>query len=129
VQQLTLGEVGEPLKDPAWPAFRDALAEAVRLITPKELCFQLGISAQYLSDALRNTNSKGFRVEWLLAVLRMAPHDARLALLRAMADVAGYMAPERKRELTAAEELAATREAMQRLAPGLLALVDKEIGK
>lgn len=120
--QLTIGN------DVGWVALHDALVDAVRLITPKELCFVLGITPQYLSDALGGKNSKGFRAEWIPTVLRMAPPSAAAAILRAQAEICGFDI-ERKKVLTPEQELHATREALQRLAPAVLALVDKEIGK
>jgi len=123
-----MGSDDDPRATAAWFALHDAIENAVRLITPKELCFRLGISAQYLSEALHNKNSKGFRVEWLTTVIAMAPLEAVLPILRAMCDLRGFDV-ERKKQLTPEQELAATRDALKRLAPAVLDLVDKEIGK
>jgi hypothetical protein len=112
----------------AWVALHDAVLEAVRLITPKELCFRLGITAQYLTEALHNLNRKGFRLEWLPTVILMAPIDAVAPIVRALAELRGFTV-ERKKQLTAAEELVATRDVLKRVAPGVLSLVDQELGK
>lgn len=112
----------------AWEDLHEALAGAVRLITPKELCFRLKITDTYLSEALRGKNSKGFRLEWLPTVIEMAPLDAVVPILRALADLRSFeVVPKKVR--TPEEELKATRDAMARLAPGVLALVDKELGR
>ncbi len=126
--QLTMGSVDDPRAQAAWISLHEALLDAVRLITPKELCFRLGITATYLSEALHGKNSKGFRLEWLPTVLSMAPLDAVVPMLRALAELRGFDV-ERRKQLTPEQELSATREAMKRLAPGVLALVDKELGK
>jgi hypothetical protein len=126
--QLTTGSLNDPRATDAWIRLHDAVEEAIKLITPKELAFRLDISHSYLTEALHNLNRKGFRLEWLPTVILMAPIDAVAPILRALADLRGF-AVERKRQMTEGEELAATREALKRLAPGVLTLVDKEIGK
>lgn len=123
-----MGAVDDTRAQNAWIALHDAVVDAVRLITPKELCFRLGITPTYLSEALNGKNSKGFRLEWLPTVLSMAPIDAVLPILRALAEMRGFEL-RRVKTRTPEEELDATREALKRLAPGVLALVDKEIGK
>lgn len=125
--QLTLDSTDDP-HHAAWRALHAALVDACRLITPKELCFELGITATYLSEALHGKNSKGFRLEWLPTVLRLAPLESVATILRVLADIRGFDI-ERRKVLTPEQELAATREMMKRLAPGVLALVDKELGK
>jgi hypothetical protein len=112
----------------AWEDLHAALADAVRLITPKELCFRLRITDTYLSEALRGKNSKGFRLEWLTTVVEMAPLDAVLPILRALAELRGCEVTKKKQR-TPEEKYHAHRDAMMRLAPGVLALIDKEIGE
>ncbi len=117
----------------SWIALHDAIVDAVRLVTPKELCFKLGITAPYLSEALSGKTSKdgktrGFRLEWLPVLISMAPIDAVAAILRALAELRGFEI-ERKKTMTPEEKLTRQREALQRLAPGVLALLDKEIGE
>jgi len=126
--QLSNGLVGDSTAQASWLALHDALADAIRVITPKEVCFALGITATYLSEALHGKNSKGFRAEWVPTVLALAPLECRLRIVRALTDHFGLSVEPRK-ILTPEQELAATREAMKRLAPGVLALVDKELGK
>lgn len=121
--QLNLGDESDPRV-----ALRTAIEDAVRLITPKELCFRLGITAQYLSDALHSKNSKGFRSDWLAVVIEMAPLESAIAILRALGERRG-LEIVRKKKLTPEEENAAMREVLRREAPGVLALVDKELGR
>jgi hypothetical protein len=97
--QLNLGDESDPRT-----ALRDAIADAVRLITPKELCFRLGITAQYLSDALHGKNSKGFRSDWLSVVVEMAPLESAIAIMRALGERRGLEITRRK-ELTPEERL------------------------
>lgn len=113
---------------PAWVVLHEAVADAIRLITPKELCFRLGITAQYLSDAIHGKNSKGLRLEWLPIVVEMAPVDAVRAILRALGDIRGFEFQQRK-VLTPEQENAAIKDALKRLAPGVLVLVEKELGR
>lgn len=126
--QLTTATADDSPAAKSWAALHDAVVDAVRLITPKELCFRLGITPQYLSDAIGGKNSKGFRLEWLPTVLSMASPDARGAILRALSHFFGFDV-ERRKVLTPEQELAATRDALKRIAPGVLQLVDREIGK
>jgi hypothetical protein len=126
--QLSIASLSDPRAAVAWNALHEAVNEAIKLITPKELAFRLDISPSYLTEALHNLNRKGFRLEWLPTVLLMAPIDAVAPILRALGDLRGFEVT-RKRQMSEAEELTATREALRRLAPGVLALVDREIGK
>jgi hypothetical protein len=67
-------------------------------------------------------------MEWLVALLVAAPHATKLELLTALCNVAGYMAPERKRVLTAEERHERDRAAVaKRLAAGVLADIEREI--
>lgn len=131
--QLTIGITEDPPvaadKARALQALEDlrlAIAAAIRLITPKEFCFRVGIGQPYLSDII--SGKKRFPFEWLPTVVLMAPIDAVGPILVALADLRGFKV-ERKKQMTTAEELHATREVLARVAPGVLAIVDKEIGK
>lgn len=128
MQTSTVDGLADPRAAAAWQALHDAVLEAVRIITPKELCWRLQITPQYLTEALHNLNRKGFRLEWLPTVILMAPIDSVSAILRALAELRSFDVT-RKRVLSPEEELAATREALKRIAPGVLTIVDKEIGK
>jgi hypothetical protein len=126
--QLTTDTASDKRELDGRVALHDALVEAIRLITPKELCFRLGITPQYLTEAVHNLNRKGFRAEWLVTVILMAPLDAVPPILRALANLRSFEV-QRRKVRTPEEELEATREVMKRVAPGLLALVDQEPGK
>lgn len=133
--QLTMGITDDPQVAAdkaravlALEALDEAVKAAVRLVTPKELCYRLGITQQYLSEAVDRKNRKGFRLEWLPTLILMAPIEAVVPILKALAELRSFKV-ERVKQLTPEEELKATREALSRLAPGVLALVDKEIGK
>ena len=125
---MTTGDAEDTRARDAWIALHDALVDAIRIITPKEVCYRLGINAQYLSDAINGKNSKGLRAEWIPHLLSMAPPDARAAILRAQAEHFGFEV-ERKKVLTPEQENVAIKDALKRLAPAVLALVEKEIGK
>lgn len=131
--QLSMGITDDPQveadrarAEAALEDLRIALAAAIRLITPKELCYRLKIGQPYLSEI--TGGKKRFPLEWLPTVLLMAPVEAVAPILVALADLRGFKV-ERKKVMTEGEELRATREVLGRLAPGVLALVDKEIGK
>ena len=126
--QLTTESALAPRERDAIVALHDAIVEAVRLITPKELCFRLGITQQYLTEAVHYTNRKGFRADWLVPVIAMAPIEAVAPILKALAELRNFDVTRRK-IMTEGEELRATREVLARVAPGVLTLVDKEIGK
>lgn len=131
--QLSIGITEDPAvaaqKARAAKALEDlhlALATAVRLITPKELGYRFGVGQPYISDIV--SGKKRFPLEWVPTVILMAPIEAVAPILIALADLRSFKV-ERKREMSTEEELKATREVLSRLAPGVLALVDKEIGK
>lgn len=114
--------------EPGRAGLHDAVVEAVRLITPKELCFRLGITEQYLSEALYGKNRKGFRTDWLVTVIEMAPISAVPPILKALGDLRSFEF-SRKKVLTDGEKLHRQTEALRRLAPGVLALIDEEMGE
>lgn len=126
--QLTTDAASDPREQAGRVALHDAVSEAIRLITPKELCYRLGITPQYLTEAIHGLNRKGFRQDWLVTVILMAPIDAVPPILRALGDLRNFEFT-RRRVMTEAEELVATRDALKRLAPAVLDLVDREIGK
>lgn len=111
-----------------WQAVIAWLRRAVDVIGHKELAYQLNIKPSSLTDALLERERKQFKLKQLLVVLHMVPEEMRGEFMRIMGTAHGYeFRPKKVR--TAGEELAATREALKRLAPAVLTLVDKEIGK
>lgn len=127
MQQLMMGVVADRRTAELWEELHEAVKDAARLITPKELCFRLGITAQYLSDALGGKNSKGFRLEWLVDVLDMAPLESVERIMRVLGKIRGFE-PVRKKVLTPEQKLDAVFDRLKVLAPGLLAMLEKEIG-
>ncbi len=57
------------------------------------------------------------------------PEELVSEYLRIVCNGLGYETPKRIRTKTSAEELREMRDALKRLAPGVLTLVDKELGK
>lgn len=100
---------------------------AVTRMTLKEVAHLLQQSAPAVSDALKERDRKGVRLEWLVVLLCTAPEAVRFELLAKLCRIAGYMAPERARKLTEAEEFRIWRAATKRLAPGIAELVEREI--
>lgn len=101
--QLTMGAIGFPQADSEWDRIRQRLIEAIAVITPKELCWRLGIKPQYLSDALEERDRKGIKAEWIPVILALSPDSMRLAILRELAGQVGFDV-ERRKELTAEEK-------------------------
>ena len=104
--QLTMGALGLSKSDTQgtaeWEHAKEALIQAIALITPKELCWRLGIKEQYLSDAIFERDRKSIKAAWIPTILAMAPDSAREAVLRALADPVRFDVARRK-ELTPEE--------------------------
>jgi hypothetical protein len=105
------------------------LRRAVDVIGHKELAYALDIKPSNLTDALLERERKEIKGRWLPTILRMIPEEMRGEYLRIICSGLGYETPKRIRTKTSAEELREMRDALQRIAPGVLTLVDKEIGK
>ncbi len=126
--QLSMGSVRDPHSADSWARLQAAVIEATVLITPKELAYRLDIAPSYLTEAIHEKNNKGFRLSWLPEVIRMAPLDLVPPILRSIAELRGFTVEKRKK-LTAEEKNVATREVLRRIAPGLLPLIDGEVGE
>jgi hypothetical protein len=101
---------------------------AIERLTLKECASLFDASPSNISDALSERDRKRPAMEWLVALLVAAPHAVKLELLAALCDVAGYMAPERKRVLSPEEKLEKYRGAVaKRLAAAELAKIEQEI--
>jgi len=132
VIQLSLGYKPEQQGRDIW---QDVLAwarRAVEAIGHKEVTYALNLKASTLTDALaerkrEDGTPKGMRAEWICVIAQMSSDGMRAEYLRIVSQPLGY-APQRIRR-DPAEELRATREAVLRLAPGLLAAIDKEVGR
>ncbi len=106
------------------------LRRAVDVLGHKEVAFTLDIKPSNLTDALLERERKDVKARWFEVVLAMDLPDEMIAeYLRIENQALGYETPKRIRNKTSAEELREMREALQRLAPGVLTLVDKELGK
>lgn len=110
-----------------------AIRRAIEGLTSKECTELFDASPSNISDALAQRADKAGRVkrvdaEWLVALLVGAPHGIKLDLLTALCDVAGYMAPERKRKLSGEEKAEAWRAATaKRLSASAIAEIEREI--
>lgn len=102
--QLALAALGGPAANTEWAALHQALIEAIAIITPKEICWRLGIKEQYLSDALLERDRKSIKAQWIPIILAMAPDASRRAILEVLSRPCGYDV-SRRRELTAEEKL------------------------
>lgn len=117
-----------------WERVLVAVRATVDRLTPKEVAHALDVSPSTLCEALANRGTaedkgrKRIALEWLSTILRMAGEADRLAILEALALPVGYQVA-RRRVLTPAEELAALRATIGRLAPGVLDLADKDMSR
>jgi hypothetical protein len=126
--QLTMGHlnVKHPAASDGWARLLEAVKLAAALITPKELAYGLDVQPSYLSDAMRGVDRKSLKMEWLPTIVVMAPEQSVDAILMALAGLRGRIV-ERRKQLTADEELAAYRAAVKRMAPAVDVLATKEI--
>lgn len=101
--QLALAAIGGNAADTQGLELKQKLLEAIAQITPKDLCWRLGIKESYLSDAIAERDRKTIKASWVPVILAMAPDGARRAILEQLAKPVGYDV-ERRRELTDAEK-------------------------
>ncbi len=113
-----------------WDRQLEWLRRAVDVLGHKEVAYKLDLQPSHLADALHERERKDIKAKWFATVLRMElPEEMRLEYLRILCEPLGYETPKRIRTKTSAEELRELREALKRLAPGVLTLVDKESGR
>src|SRR5688572_29596796 len=106
------------------------LRRAVDVLGHKEVAFKLDVAPSNLTDALLERERKDVKAKWFDVVLAMdLPSEMRAEYVRLTCDACGYEMPERKRTKTAEEELRETRELLKTIAPALLVIVDKEMGR
>jgi hypothetical protein len=103
--QLAFGALGVTQANDEWSGLKNALIQAIAVITPKELCWRLGIKATYLSDAIEGRDRKTLKAEWIPVILAMAPDSARAAILRELASPIGFDVVKRE-TLTVEQKLA-----------------------
>lgn len=102
---------------------------SVDVIGHKEVAYKLDIAPSNLTDALNERERKNVHARWFPVVLRMSAPIAVEEYMRMLCDRYGFERPARIKVRTPEEELVATRAALARVAPGVLALVDKELGR
>jgi hypothetical protein len=112
-----------------WADMLAWLRRAVDVIGHKEVAFKLDIAPSQLTDALLERERKDVKAKWLPTVARMAPEEMRTEYVRLINVSLGYDVPKRARVRTPEEELREMRELLKREAPGVLAIVDKELGR
>jgi hypothetical protein len=101
---------------------------AVDVLGHKEVAYKLDIAPSQLTDALLERERKDVKAKWFRTVLRMCSESMRREYLDIEARQLGYeVKPLKKR--TPEQELRDMRELLKREAPGVLALVDKELGR
>ncbi len=106
------------------------LRRAIDVLGHKEVAYVLDVKPSNLSDALAQRERKVIKPEWFAKVLRMGlPEETISEYLRIVCNGLGYETPKRIKNKTSAEELREMRDALKRIAPGVLTLVDKEIGR
>ncbi len=122
--------------DPSHEGFAESerqlawLRRAVDVLGHKEVAYALDVKPSNLSDALAGRERKVVKLHWITTVLRMGlPEEMVSEYLRIVCNGLGFETPKRVRNKTSAEELREMRDALRRLAPAVLVLVDKEIGK
>lgn len=109
------------------PPFLEVFTAAVARVGIKECVHLFDVQPTMLPDALRERDRKGPRLEWLITLLIAAPDAVKHELVTAINRIAGFRPPERRRELTADEELRVRRRATRRLAPAIADLIDQEV--
>lgn len=131
--QLSLGYSPEHQGRQVWQLELDWCRRAVDAIGHKEVAYALDVKPSTLTDALcerkrEDATPKGMRAEWVSVIRQMSSDGMRAEYLRLISTPLGYV-PQRVRVMDPIEELRATREAIARLAPGLLSAVDREVGR
>lgn len=74
--QLELDRAGDAS---AWEDIHLVCVKIVKAVTPKEMCWQLGILGGQLSESLAGEN-KHLQLRWLPTFVRVAPPDLRAEL-------------------------------------------------
>lgn len=97
------------------------VVDAVGLLVSAGAC---GCRTQELSDALGGRTTRYVRIEWVLALLDIAPLDYRLKLASALLNWIG-LAPKPLKPMTAQERLEMHRqETLRRFGPAGAAMLD-----
>jgi len=111
-----------------WAEILAWFRRAVDVLGHKEVAYRLDVQPSQLTDALHERERKDIKAKWFRTVLRMCPESLAREYLEIEARQLGY-AIERKKVRTPEEELREMRELLKREAPGVLAIVDRELGR
>lgn len=114
--------------DEWWARVLVEIRRAVDAITVKELAHALDVAPSYIVDALKGADRKHVKAEWLPTILMLSPPAQRQALLEAIAIPAGYYVQARP-QMTPEQQLEHLRRAVGRMAPAVLEMADKEMGR
>jgi hypothetical protein len=101
--QLTLGVIRGCSAADA-DRLREAVVDAIKVISPKELAYALDIAPSYLSEAMTGKQQRDIRLSWLPTIIAMAPEAHRIAILRELGAPVG-LSVTRTRDLTPEEKL------------------------
>lgn len=105
------------------------LRRVVDVLGHKFVAGELDIAPSQLTDALLERERKDVKAKWVRAIVRLAPEEMRQEWVRMTTDALGYEMPKKKTTRTPEEELRDMRELLKREAPGVLAIVDKAMGR
>lgn len=111
-----------------WSELVTWFRRAVEVVGEKEVAFRLDIKPSNLTDALLERERKDIKFKWACTILRMCPESLVREFIEIIGRQHGYVVA-RQRVRTPEEELRETRELLRREAPGVLALLDKEMGR
>jgi hypothetical protein len=102
---------------------------AVDVLGHKEVAYRLDVQPSNLTDALLERERKDVKGRWISVVRRMVP-DALLAdYVRIVTVTHGYEFPKRLRARTPEETNRETRDWLEKNAPAVLSVMDKELGR
>lgn len=124
---LALGAVSESTTD--WDLVLAWFRRAIDVIGHKEVAYRLDIAPSNLSDAINERERKDVKGRWIATVLRMAPPAIVQEYVELVCASHGFDAPKRRPILTPDAEVRHMRERLSALAPGVLQLIDKELGR
>jgi hypothetical protein len=111
-----------------WTEILAWFRRAVDVLGHKEVAYRLDVQPSNLTDAINERERKDVKAKWITVVLRMCPETLRREYLEIVGGHHGFEV-KRARVRTPEEELRDMRELLKREAPGVLALVDKEMGR
>lgn len=133
MQQIALKYDPAHAGSDTWIEVLGWLKRAVDCLGHKEVAYRLDVAPSQLTDALCERERKDVKAKWLWTVLHMCQETpGRESLVRDFMELTGARygyEVERKKTRTPEEELREMRELLRREAPGVLALVDKELGR